>query len=330
MDALDTASAERVIPRYRSLLWHWFTRWFRPARRAAAAPLPSVDAGQIGISFGGHSTVLLRYANLAIVCDPMLGRWCRGIRREVQPGLSPAELDDVDLILISHDHPDHLHVPTLARLPRAATVIVPPFSARRISSLGFSRVVELAVGQSVEHRGVDIATSAVRHGTARRPGLAFVIRGDGPSLFFCGDSGYFSGFEDVGRRYRPDIALLPIGGYAPASFRDHHMSPADALRAFDDLRARVLIPHHHGAFALSYERLDDPERWLRRLIAEGDLEARVELMEPGESILYSRVRVRDRAPARSVLDAEAEAGWEVDIGGPDLQLPDFVSTVSLP
>jgi L-ascorbate metabolism protein UlaG (beta-lactamase superfamily) len=236
--------------------------------------------------------MLVRYANLSIVCDPMLGRWCRGIRREIQPGLSPAELADVDLILVSHDHPDHLHRPTLAKLPRAATVVLPPRTAQHVSDLGFARVVELRAGQSVQHRRVDIAATAVRHGSTNSPAVGYVIRGEGPSVFFCGASGYFPGFADVGRRYRPDIALLPIGGYlAPSwagghSFRERHMSPLDALYAFEDLQSRVLIPHHFGSFSLSYEVMAEPERWMRRLIADNDLEVHIQLLLPGESRVF--------------------------------------------
>ena len=284
---LEKANAERIGSRYRSLVWHWMSRWFRRPGRAAAAPLPSVRRGQVGISFAGHASLVVRYANLAIACDPMLGRWCKGIHREVAPGLSPAELGDVDLILISHDHMDHLHPPTLAKLPRAATVIVPPRTAHHVADLGFARVVELGVGQSVQIRRVDIATTVLHHGTTRHPASGYVIRGEGPSVFFCGDSGYFSGFAEIGRRYRPDIALLPIGGYLPVSFRERHMSPLDALYAFEDLQSRIMIPHHYGAFALSYEHLCDPGQWLRRLVAENDLEIYVQTLEPGESRVFS-------------------------------------------
>lgn len=289
---LDRLVRRRRIERHRSLVLHWVGRWFRRPARPAAAPLPEVVPGQVSVTFAGHATALIRYADLRLVCDPMLGTWAKGVKRAVQPGLSPAELGDVDLILISHDHADHLHRPTLERLPRGATVIVPPRTAHQVSPLGFARVVELSVGHSVSHAGVDIAAAAVRHGEASA--VAYVIRGDGPSVFFCGDSAYFSGFAEVGRRYRPDIALLPIGGYAPLSFRDRHMTPLDALYAFEDLGSRVMIPIHHGAFALSYEKLHDPQRWMAQLVRDRGLERHVIELQPGESRVFT--------PARSQLD----------------------------
>src|SRR5213075_2362280 len=91
---------------------------------------------------------------------------------------------------------------------------------------------------------------------------------------------------DIGIRHQPDIVLLPIGGFLPSSFRERHMSPLDALYAFEDLRGRLMIPIHHGAFALSYERIDEPARWLEDLVAERGLAAHVRILAPGESELF--------------------------------------------
>ncbi len=243
-----------------------------------------VTAGQLAITFGGHATVLARYEKLAIAFDPMLGRWVGGVRRAVEPGLAPGDLDDVGLILISHRHADHLHRPTLKRLPRTATVVVPAGAAAWVSRLGFARVVELQPGADLELRGVQVIAAPTSHGDddlAR--GLAYVVRGDGPSMYLCGDSGYFSGFAEVGARYAPDLALLPIGGFVPASFRERHMSPLDALFAFEDLRARLFVPIHHGAFALSYEKLGEPARWLVELAKARGVRDHVQVMAAGET-----------------------------------------------
>jgi len=276
----------RTMPvrRYRTLVGHWMTRWFRPPRPATYEPIPTVDAGQLAITFGGHATVIARYRDLAIAFDPMLGRWVGGVRRAVEPGLAPGDFAEVRLVLISHRHADHLHVPTLRRMPRAATVVVPPGAAGWVSGLGFERVVELAPGADLELRGVQVVAAPISHGEGELSrGLAYVLRGDGPSAYLCGDSGYFSGFASVGERFAPDIALLPIGGFVPASFRSRHMSPLDALYAFEDLRARILIPIHHGAFALSYEELDEPARWLVELAKARGVRDHVRVMTAGQS-----------------------------------------------
>jgi L-ascorbate metabolism protein UlaG (beta-lactamase superfamily) len=302
---LGRANARRATPRYRSIVLHWLARMLRRAAPASSAPLPDVEAGQVAVTWGGHATVLVRYQRLAILCDPMLGGSVRGVPREVAPGLDDAALAGVELCLVSHADPDHLHLPTLARLPRRATVVVPPGAGAQLSRLRFARLIELAPGNSFDQAGVRIEALPVRHGDRASPAQAYALRGDGPSVYFCAASGYFSGFAEVGRRSPPDVALLPIAGYAPAAFRDRHLSPLDALFAFEDLRARLMVPIGFGSFALSYERLEDPERWMTELVATRGLDAYVSILQPGES----RVFVGGGEPEVDIdVDGDAEEG----------------------
>jgi L-ascorbate metabolism protein UlaG (beta-lactamase superfamily) len=291
---LDARTAElgklhRDIPvrKYRSLVGHWLSRWFRAPRPAVAEPVPEIEPGQLAVTFGGHATVIARYfesARFTIAFDPMLGRWVGGVRRAVEPGVVPGDFSDVDLVLISHQHADHLHLPTLRSMPRTATVVVPAGAAAALSDLGFARVLELRPGADLELRGVQVTACATHHGGGDlATGNAYVVRGLGPSMFLCGDSGYFPGFVEVGKKFAPDIALLPIGGFLPSSFRARHMSPLDALFAFEDLRSRILVPIHHGAFALSYEQLDEPARWLVELAKARGMREHVVVMAAGQS-----------------------------------------------
>lgn len=308
--AAELQRLHRDLPvrRYRSLLGHWMTRWFRPPRAAQLEPVPAIGSGELALTFGGHATVMLRYRGLAIAFDPMLGRWIGGVRRAVEPGLAPGDFSDVGLILISHRHADHLHVPTLKRLPRSATLVVPAGAASWVGALGFARVIELQPGADLELRGIQVIAAAASHGDhdlAR--GLSYVVRGTGPSAYLCGDSGYFSGFADVGARFAPDIAVLPIGGFLPSSFRARHMSPLDALFAFEDLRARMLVPIHHGAFPLSYERLDEPARWLVDLATARGLRDHVLVMAAGQSERFVEQRARARAQTPIPIDVEVDS-----------------------
>jgi len=284
--AAELGRLHRDVPvrRYRSLVGHWLSRWFRPPRPAQHDPVPAIGPGELSLTFGGHASLIARYHDLAIAFDPMLGRWVGGVRRAVEPGLAPGDFSDVRLILISHRHADHLHLPTMRKLPRTATVVVPAGAAAPLSDLGFARVVELQPGSDFELRGVQVIAAAASHGDHELArGLSFVVRGPGPSVYLCGDSGYFSGFADVGARFAPDIAVLPIGGFLPRSFRARHMSPLDALYAFEDLRSRLLVPIHHGAFALSYEQLDEPARWLVELAKQRGVRDHVMVMAAGQS-----------------------------------------------
>jgi len=279
-EELDELNRAHRPARHRSLLSAWAAGWLRRPPPPAREPVPVAGAGEVCVTFGGHSTVVLGFPRLRVAVNPMLGARIGLVRRAQSPGVTVDDLAGCDLILVTHPAPEFLHKDTLARLPATATIVVPSRCAGLISQLGFARVVELGVGSALTHRGVEVTATAVRH---RGPGCAYVLRGDGPSVYYCGASGYFSGFADVGTRFRPDIALLPISGYAPRSFRDEYMSPLDALYAFEDLAARMMIPIRHGAFVLSYERLDEPLRWLQRLVTDRDLARYVSPLAAGAS-----------------------------------------------
>jgi L-ascorbate metabolism protein UlaG (beta-lactamase superfamily) len=159
----------------------------------------------------------------------------------------------------------------------------------------FVEVVELSPGNVLEHGDLQVTAVPVRHSGARRGACGYVVRAQGTCLYFAGDTGYFSGFAEIGRRFRPDVALLPIAGYEPSAFRDEHLSPLDAVYAFDDLGARVLVPIGYGSFPLSYEPLDAPLAWLRQVARDRGLalsgpapdrpldDRRVAILEHGET-----------------------------------------------
>jgi len=311
---LDRANQRHRPRRFLSLLLHWLGTALGSPRPVDRQPVPEPAPSQVAVTYGGHATVLIRYAGLCVAVDPMLGNRLGPlglIRRALAPGITGAELADVDVALICSPDPAHLHLPTLARLPRRATVVVPVGAGPQIAELGFDRVLSLAPDQSFSQAGVDIHTTPVR--SDGPSGLGYVIRGDGPTLFVCGRSAYTSSFREIGTRHRPDLALLPIGGYSPRSFRERHMSPIDALYAFEDLRARLLVPIHYGAFPLSYERLGEPARWLARLVAERQLENFVVPLAPGESRIFTNPARIKRPTPHAHLSAT-----DLVIGAPQL------------
>jgi L-ascorbate metabolism protein UlaG (beta-lactamase superfamily) len=285
---LDRLHRTLPVRRYPSLALHWLGRWFRRPRAVRPDPLAPVRRGEVAVTFVGHASALLRYHDLTVAFDPMLGDWVGGVRRAVAPGLTAGDFRDVGLILISHRHLDHLHLPTLQAMPKRATIVVPAGAAAVVSPLGFDRVVELRAGADFEFRGLQIATASLQHGEGElAEGLCYVVRGRGPSLFLCGDSAYHGGFAKIGERFALDIALLPIGGFWPRSFRERHMSPLDALAAFKDLSARALVPIHHGAFPLSYEKLEEPMRILLETAALRGVRDYIVAMEPGQTDTFA-------------------------------------------
>lgn len=306
MTDLARAHRRRKTRRYRSLLLAWAAQRLRHPRPVERRPLPPVSPGQVGVTRVGHATLLIRFAGLTAITDPLLTRRCRGVPRLEEPGVDDDALEDVDLVLISAAAADHLHRPSLARLPRSATCVVPPAAAGELAGLGFERVVELGRGAGFNLRGVEVVATPAH---ADCPAATYVIRGDAPVVFYAGVTGYFDGFFDIGRRHQPDVALLPIGGYHPRSFRRRHLSPLDAVMAFEDLAARALVPHRYGTFCFSYERPGEPERWLDELIEDRALERYVVLLQSGESRLL--VPPRSRAGTASE-DLEVDIDLDID------------------
>ena len=264
-----------------------------------ALPVPRPAAGTASLTFVGHATVMITTARTRLFTDPLFERSFYGLRRAREAGVHGADVDDVDLVVVSHAHRDHLSPASLRRVLKDVPIVVPSRCGPLVARLGFLAIDELAPGASVTHGDVEITAVPVRHSGGKRGACGYVLRAQGTCFYFAGDTGYFSGFAEIGRRFQPDVAILPIGGYEPAAFRDEHMSPLDALQAFDDLGARVLVPVAHGSFPLSYEPLDAPAAWLRRVARErrlplggpsapGDDARRVAVLDHGETIHFRR------------------------------------------
>lgn len=273
------------------LIWRRF--WGRTLA-AGTRPVPRPPAGSVALTLVGHATVMITTPRVRLLTDPVLDQTLWGLPRFRAAALDPADVEDVGLILISHAHRDHLSLSTLRRMPRGATLVVPSRCAALVAPLGFRNVVELAVGQDLDHADVRVTAVPVRHTGARglldrrRRGVnGYVVRTGGRNIYFAGDTGYFAGFLEIERRFAPDVALLPISGYQPAPFREEHLSPLDAVYAFEDLGARVLIPIAYGSFLTSYEPVDEPLEWLEELARarKGRLAAGLTVLGHGQTCL---------------------------------------------
>jgi L-ascorbate metabolism protein UlaG (beta-lactamase superfamily) len=272
------------------MLRRLFRRLVARPRPVEARPVPHPLPGHIAVTFIGHASVMLTTHAERILVDPFLGEFLLGVRRRQAACLATADAADANLVLISHAHRDHLHLPTLRQVSRRAVVVLPPRCASLVARLGFARVVELAPGQAFEHGDVEVTAVAARHDGRRgwldrawRPSNGYIVKHAGANVYCAGDTAYFSGFEEIGRRLHPDVALLPIAGYEPPSLRDDHMSPMDAVQAFVDLGAKLLVPIAHGAFSLGYEPIDEPATWLAELCREHGLLDRLALLRPGDT-----------------------------------------------
>jgi L-ascorbate metabolism protein UlaG (beta-lactamase superfamily) len=254
-----------------------------------------VSNGEMGVTFIGHASFFLQIGGQNVMLDPNFARWLFVLKRLRKPGVRLRDLPAIDLVLVTHAHFDHLHRPSLRaivqqslrRRGKAPVIVVPHHVFDLVSDIGFSDVVELEWWEGYRHRGLTVTHVPSRHWGARiikdsyRGYGGYVLHSTKHSVYHAGDTAYFPGFREIGRRLAPELALLPIGAYDPPSFRNVHADPADATRAFLDLKARWMVPMHYGTFRLSHEPIDEPLQLLEREVRAAGIEDRVLVMEEG-------------------------------------------------
>ncbi len=253
---------------------------------------PALAQGQIGITWIGHASFFVQMAGLNILIDPNWSLWLKGIKRLKTPGVHLHELPMIDLVLVTHAHFDHLDRRTLKAVAANQPIIVPFGVGNLVHDLGFERVHELDYWGHFQRGDLSITLTPCHHWGARmlhdqhRGFGGFVLSAGGRSVFHCGDTAYFEGFSEIGRRCPVEIALLPIGAYDTPSQRAVHMNPEEAVQAFVELGARTLVPMHYGTFRLSYEPLAEPPQRLLTRAREAGVEPQVRLMEEGQPEVF--------------------------------------------
>ena len=209
------------------------------------------NGGALGITWLGHSTVLLELDGVRLLTDPVLRGRLAHLRR-VAGRVDVEALGRVDAVLLSHLHYDHLDMPSLVRLGRDLHVVVPSGAGRLLRKRGFTQLSELAVGEELRVGGVTVqATEAVHEGRrlpigAETPAVGYRIDG-AARVYFAGDTDLFDGMSDLAPDL--DLALLPISGWGlrvPAG----HLDPLGAAKALRLLRPRVAVPIHWGTYRL--------------------------------------------------------------------------------
>jgi len=254
-----------------------------------------VANGELGVTFIGHASFFVQMGGQNVVIDPNFARWLFVLKRLRRPGLRVRDLPAIDLVLVTHAHFDHLHRPSLRAIVQhnlrergtAPSIIIPSHVSDLVSDLGFSEIIELDWWKSSRHGTLSVTHVPSRHWGARilkdshRGYGGYVLRAGKHSVYHAGDTAYFSGFREIGRRLSPELALLPIGAYNPPQFRNVHTNPADATQAFLDLHARWMVPMHYGTFRLSHEPIDEPLQLLDQEARSAGIEDRVVVMEEG-------------------------------------------------
>ena len=295
---------------------------YRLVRESHQSPLTGeqrkpvlVSPQELGITFIGHASFLVQIAGQNLLIDPVFANRLILLRRQRRAGVRVRDLPAIDAVLLTHAHMDHLNLPSLRRVVRhsrgltgrAPVAIVPQGVADLLSGIGFAETISLDWWQSTRMRDIAMRDTAGLLGTAGPRGIeitmtpckhwgarmfkdthrgfgGYVVSGAGHRLYHSGDSAYFSGFREIGRRLRPEVALLPIGAYYPDSYRSVHTSPEEAFRAFLDLgTAEYMIPMHFGTFKLGREPMEEPVVRLMSAANRAGMGKRVHLLSEGET-----------------------------------------------
>jgi len=243
------------------------------------------------ITWAGHCTFVVKDGADTFVTDPHFGQRALIYPRVQPPGLPVEKIPEDAFCVLSHNHYDHMNEWTVKALPESVQWFVPKGLGGWFRERG-RRAKEMDWWQSTQRGRWKITCLPMQHWSNRiwmsRNGslwCGWLVESDERKYFFGGDSGYFHGFKEYGKKFGPiDVAMLPIGAYEPRWFmRYAHMNPEEAYRAFRELGAKWMFPMHWGTFDLTDEPVDRPPVELRREVARlgGNMD-KIRLMAVGE------------------------------------------------
>jgi L-ascorbate metabolism protein UlaG (beta-lactamase superfamily) len=276
-----------------------------PSPHAGAKPTARLPAGQTAVTFIGHASYLVQTGGLNILFDPVYVERASpvqfaGPKRVNAPGIAFDDLPKIDLLLISHNHYDHLDTATIARVwsrdrPRMIaplgndTIIKAAIADVKVEALDWNQRLELAPGVALDCVPTQHWSARGTRDRMQALWASFVVQGPRHTIYIVGDSGFGDGrtFKHVASRHASiDLALLPIGAYEPRWFmRDQHMNPDDAVQAFILSGARRAVGHHWGTFKLTNETVDAPRQDLATALAAHRVEPqRFTALQPGEVV----------------------------------------------
>ena len=254
------------------------------------------------VTWIGHSTLLVSINGQHILTDPIfIGRASpfsfMGPKRAGKTPLAIADLPAIDAVVISHNHYDHLSIPTLKILNELQPDIqyfVPLGLADLLKKAGIMQVTELDWWQSASHKGMEFTATAVQHWSSRRGfdrnetlWSGWMVKWPKFSFYFAGDTGYSPDFRETRKRLgAPDLAAIPIGAYNPRPFmKASHVNPEEAVQIFTDLMPKQAVAVHWGTFKLTLEPLDEPPVRLAAALRKAEIDtARFLALQHGQKL----------------------------------------------
>lgn len=259
----------------------------------------------MGITFINHASFLAEWADQRILFDPVFSKRAGpnnylGPKRRRAPGISLDDLPPIDIVLISHNHYDHLDLDSLKRISKKFNplIVVPLGDKAWLEKRGIRNIEEMDWWNNLETpAGVKITFVPAQHFSGRSPfdedksfWGGFVVQHQNTTLYHAGDTGYGPHFKEIGDRFAIDVALLPIGDYEPSWFLRHvHMGPLEAIQAHKDLGPKRSIPMHSDTFPLSSLNYGEAEKTLEEALKQDPNAAKTfKILNVGETLLWPK------------------------------------------
>jgi N-acyl-phosphatidylethanolamine-hydrolysing phospholipase D len=284
---------------------------YRPeVAQPAMSLIQQPDSNHLQITWIGHSTFLIQTEGINILTDPILSDYCGPnfllkVKRVAPPGVPFEELPPIHLVLISHNHYDHLDAPTVERLGNGPTYFLPLGIARWFEKRKIKNIVGLDWWQTSSLHGLKFHSVPMQHFSNRTLfdrnktlWSGWMVETKSARIFFAGDTGYSLVFKEIADRLGPiQISIVPIGAYRPRWFISPvHVDPAEAIKILKDIHSHMAIAGHWGTFKLSDEPLGEPSFYLRKVMKEkGIHEGQFIIMKFGETLSLSKEGVLNQA-----------------------------------
>jgi L-ascorbate metabolism protein UlaG (beta-lactamase superfamily) len=245
------------------------------------------------VQWVGHATTLIEVGGLRILTDPLLTRRVAHLRR--RRATPTPDVADVDTVLLSHAHLDHLHLPSLRRVRPTARLLTPVGTGRLLRSAGFADVTEVRVGDTIALDGTSVTAEVVPaahkhgrgpHSRVTAPPVGYVVGGEGRRVYFPGDTDLF---DDMALLTDVDLALLPIWGWG-STLGTGHLDPTRAATATGLIQPRIVVPIHWGTYAPEDGRrllphwFDSPPEQFEAALTDAGSSQRLRLLQPGEAV----------------------------------------------
>ena len=272
----------RYQPSYHDVPTHSTSSWH---------PNFSSDAS---LTMLGHSSLALQINSKLLLLDPFLSKYAFNIKRCQSPAIDIQALPDNSIVIISHNHYDHLDKSTITRLSQA-TFICPLGVGSLLSRWGAQKIYELDWWQDFFYDDIKFICLPAHHwsrrlnqGTNRSLWSSWLLEVNGHRIYFGGDSAYFVGYREFGRCFPGiDLALLPCGAFAPRWFmHQSHLDVEEMFMAFNDMQARHLVPIHWGSIMLGHEPACEPFFLIKRYLQENpELAQRVHSLNVADSLI---------------------------------------------